>query len=241
MKRHLSVLMVSARATLRWVLLLLGVMAAAEIALFCITRESWRSSGSFEYAVSCSGTPIVCGVCFLLLCALLLLTNALGSKTLYTTARLRVSKEQFLLWQGVYNAGCMLAFWAVQALTVVGLAALYARLFSVPDPTAIGPQALLLAVYNNRFLHAVVPLADALCTLRNVVLVPMLGFALAGGTHELRRGGVPAFAAITVILAAVFFRVDLGSGSANVLLAVGMTVIAGLAVGDALSEELPDE
>jgi hypothetical protein len=202
MRRHLSVLYVSARATIYRVLLLLGLMAVAEGGLFYALRGKWQDTLPFSKAVSASGVPIVCAICFALLCAMLLLTNVLGSKAKYTLWRLSVPESAFVLWQGVYNSFCLLAFWATQVLLLLGMNRVY---FASIDPALLGTQSQLIALYTGTFSHAFLPLADVATLVRNVLFVVGVGMAMAGDSHHLRRGSLPGFGLIALVLAAVLF------------------------------------
>jgi hypothetical protein len=74
-----------------------------------------------EQMIAQSGIPLVCGICFLLICAILSLTGCefSGSRLRYTLKRLSVREETTVLWWAVYNTFCFFVFWAVQLLIVL--------------------------------------------------------------------------------------------------------------------------
>lgn len=229
MRQHLSVLMLAARSTIYKVLALLVAMAVAEGLLFQTTLQKALAGEplGLEQVISQSRIALVCGLGFLLLCALLSVagSESRGGKLGYTLRRLSVSERGVFLWWASYNVACFFLFWVAQLAIAMLLCRLY---LSRMDPAYISGQTVFLAFYRSRFLHSLLPLAEASRYARNGVLVLCLGVCAACSSWRQRRGqrgiAVVALAAIT----AVSFPQAMGSFGSDLLLVL-------IAIGTATS------
>lgn len=242
MKQHLSVLMLAARSTVYKLLGLLLVMAAVEGALFylVLNRLLHGELISLEQVVNQSRMPLVCGVCFLLLCVMLSLTGCeySGSKLQYTIKRLSVREETTVLWWAVYNTVCFLAFWAVQLLIAVLLCRLYV---AKVDPVSVSGQTIFLAFYRDKFLHSLLPLEEISRYIRNALLICGLGASAACFSFRQRHGqkgiAIVALAAVTL----GYFSRPMGSFGSDLVMAIMAVAVAAVAIAGIWGERVDEE
>lgn len=229
MKKHLSVLMLMARSTLRQTVGLLVLMAAAEGGLFWLTLERWQEENGYrlEQVITDSRIIWVFGVCFVLLT--ILLTRACRQVSgSYAAMRLSVSGRWVYFWQGVCCAACYLLLWAAQILIAIGLGRLYTAL--APAEYVSG-QTLFLAFYRSELFHALLPFEDALFWVRNAVMALGMGACAARVPGRTERGLWPQiFLGAAVV---VFFPGGVGQALGGLIAAVLLT---GAAVFNTLSQ-----
>lgn len=176
MNKHSSVFMLMLRGMLFPVLGVLALMAVVQTALFQFTL-SRAEIYCLEELFYQSRISVICGIAFLLVTVWMghLYRDAGGRQSL-TLRRLSVSERSVFFWQAICNIGCYLIFWAVQ----VGILLFLSRLFCwSADAEAFTNQSVLLAFYRNSFLHAMLPLADIIFYVRNILLILTLGLSLA--------------------------------------------------------------
>lgn len=231
MRKHLSVLMLAARSTVYKVVGLLLIMAAVQAALFRFALQNDESSG-LELLITQSRVPLVCGVCFLILCALLSLTGCElhGSKLRYTLQRLSVDERTTVLWWAAYNIICLIIFWGVQLAVVLLLCRIYT---AQADPARVSGQTVFLAFYRNKFLHSLLPLGETSRYIRNVLLIVGLGVSSACFSFRLRHGEKGIAVIVLAAAAVVFFPQTMGSFGNDLFmyvltLAVTASAVSGL-------------
>jgi len=160
-RKHLSVGMLLAGSTLVPVIGLLTAAAAVEAALFFTAAAEERYL--FLYG---SRLPLMAGIGFVGLCAVLTLTGSFGSKTRYTLQRLSVTERTVTLWQGAYNAVCLLIAWGAQ----LGLLLFFWYLTRQTEGAGLSDQEAFIYFYLNGFAHSLLPLSEATRLVRNAVL-----------------------------------------------------------------------
>ncbi|NLY54399.1 MAG: hypothetical protein GX060_07270 [Firmicutes bacterium] len=234
MRQGVSVLMLAAGSTLKKLLGLFVIMAAAQSTLFYFALQKSLDGEpvGLEQLISQSRMAIVAGVGFLLLCALLSLTACEigGSKLRYTMHRLSIpERTTVLLWAG-HNAVCFFLFWIVQ----LGIAFLLCRLYvtEMGGSAYVSKQTILLAFYRNSFLHSLLPLAETSRYIRNGILAICLGICAACFSfrqrHDKKGIAVVVLAALTV----VSFSQAMGSLAIDIFLSlVALSIAAGALIG----------
>ncbi len=233
MRQHLSVLMLAARSTIYQVLGLFAAMAITEGWLFYFTLQQALGDQplGLEQVIRQSRIALVCGVGFILLCALLSLTGSElgGGKLRYTVQRLSVREEGTVFWWAGYNAVCFFLFWVVQLTIALLLCQLY---ISRMDSTYTSGQTIFLAFYRNNFLHSLLPLAEASRYLRNGVLILCLGVCASCFSFRQRRGEKGIAVVALAVIALVSFPQAMGSFSGDLLLAfLALCITAGAVAG----------
>ena len=182
MRKHLSVLALWYRCSFKSVALTLVVMSAAEMILFARALSQFDPAFpvALEQLLEGSLIPQACMMGFMW--TVLNLYSMSGS---YTLARLSIREEAAALWQTVYNACCLLLFWAVQGILILMMCLWYARWM---DSAYVSGQTAVLAAYRIPFFHRFLPVADWLIWLSNLLLVTELAFSPACAGLRLRRG-----------------------------------------------------
>ena len=223
MKRQASLLGLAARRSLRWVLLLLAVLAVLETLLFWLAARDFDAGQGYQELVRLSGVPLLCGLGFLGLCVLLGLSGSgqPGARPRYLLARLPVGPRAVFLSEAGYCAGCFLLFWAAQAVLLLGLG----RWFVYAHPADTGPQSLFLAFYLSPFLHSLLPLAEASRYIRNILLVLGLGAAAARFSGALRDGKLSLCLPLLAAVTAAFFGLA-GGGLGNDFILSALALVA---------------
>lgn len=221
MKRHLSVLSLAARSTIYKVLGLFAVMSAVEVVLFSFALQKTLQGEpiGFEQMINQSGIVIVCGICFILLCALLSLTGCEygGGKLRYTVRRLSVREDAIVFWWAGYNAAIFLLFWVAQI--AVGL--LLGKLFITQmDPAYVSDQTIFLAFYRNSFLHSLLPLDEISRYIRNIVFILSLGVCASGFSFRQRHGEKGTAMVVLAVVVAVAFPKKMGGFGSDMLLVI---------------------
>lgn len=231
MRAYRSYLSLMARSTLYKELLLFVVVAVVELVLF-ITRMEALFQATTEYRnrngdwVSYYAAPVETIVeesrlhwvwlLALLLLSLILIRTA-GVWRDYTLDRLGLSRKQGNLLYGLY---CTLAFvllWAFQAALCLGMCLIYSR--ALPDE-AVTLQTVLLSIYRTPLFFTVLPLANGVGWVTNVIIMGALGLCAASGARLQRLGRNPVASMELMVLLAL-------SGFGGVGL-TGMGTYAGL-------------
>lgn len=233
MRQHLSVLMLAARSTIYKVLGLFVAMAVTEGTLFYFALQKALGGEpiGLEQLISQSQIAVVCGICFILLCALLSLTGSEfgGGKLRYTLQRLSVREEITVFWWAAYNVVCLLLFWAVQLLIALLLCQLYVTQM---DLTYVSGQTVLLAFYRNSWLHSLLPLAETSRYIRNGVLILSLGVCASCFSFR-QRHGEPGIAVVALaVVVTVSFPKAMGSFGSDLFLAfIALCITTGAVAG----------
>lgn len=222
MNKHLSVLAMWARSNLRRVLVLLGLMAVLEAALFAV-QLGRLSGGALEEILK--GVPVIAAITLQVYMFFLCYSGDEEKGVGYVLGRLSLREETAILWKGVCNAVYLLLFWAVQAVLAVLFAQWYAASL---DPARGSAQTVFLAFYRVPFLHGLLPLGEWTGYVRNLLVVLGLGLESGAAAYRWRRGGRFPLAFAMELLALLYFAKGPGdlTGSAW----VGAAAFLGAAV-----------
>lgn len=243
MKKHSAVLMLFSRSTFHWVVLLLLVLAICQGLLFHFAYGALYEQAlldelemvGMEVVFAESGMAWAFGAAFLLLCALLSLVGCeFRGKQGYTLMRLSLDERWIFFWQAVYNSLCFFLLWAAQAGIALALCQYYvARV----GEAAAGSQAIFLAFYRSRFLHGLLPLEDAWCWARNILLALGLGAACASLPYAQRHGKRPGVEQAAMCAVAILAFVQRNSGFFTYMLTMLFSLLLlGLSLYRALGE-----
>ena len=219
MKQHLSVLMLIIRSSIYKVIVVLAVMAAAQIGLFQYALQS--GSHYLENIVSSSGLAWVLAAAFLLITYILSRTGCKsGSQPGYTIRRLGVSEKSFFIWQAVYNTAVYVLLLTTELILLIGFAHHWQ---TGADQNLIGAQSIFLPFYRNDFMHCICPLDDIWLWIRNGILAIAMGMAAAQYPFRQRRGKTMQVVMIMAATTVAFFVRSLGADVRDVF-AVSMAL-----------------
>lgn len=222
MKRHVSVLAMWARTNLRRVLVLLGLMAVFETALFAV-QVNRLPGAALEDVLK--GVPLIGIVTLQFLMFFLCYSGDEEKGVGYALGRLSIREETAIVWKGVCNGVYLLVFWAVQTV----LAVLFARWYAASlDPASRTAQTVFLAFYRVPFLHGLLPLGELTGYVRNLLLVLGVGLESGATAYRWRRGGRFPLAFAAEVIALVFFAKRPGDLSDS--LWVGVAIFLGAAL-----------
>ena len=160
MKKNSSVFAMIARSSLYKNLLVMLLMAAAQIILFLLKLQDYENIGLWTLTGTVKDSymiiPLIVG--FLLISIFLGRTGCHpGSKQVYLLSRLQISEYYIIGLQSLYNFICYMIFWAVEVMVLVGAGLIYAqRAADFTDHT------LVLAFYSNKLMHTILPMRDIL-------------------------------------------------------------------------------
>ena len=257
MRKHLSVLALAARGTVWRVLAvtLLAAMAAGALLWLVPAQEHVGSvmgadgtetalyqPCAFSALPAKTGATAVCAVGFAAVLAVLSLNGCgYGAKTGLTVRRLRIGEDSLCLWWSLYNAVCVLFYWAVMAAVCVAVVKLRIDTVQMPYGSYTpGPQTLLLTVYSGSFLHHLLPLRDAAVWLENLLLTVLCAVSAARFSHAQRRGSfsIAPFIALALTVGSFFFR--MGS-STTILLCMVTAAALGITMTQFLKGETEDD
>ncbi len=195
MKRHISVFSLFARWSLFKVLGVLVLMCVGEIGWF-LWKLQWAASP--ERAFDDAGLQYFFGAAAVLV-TVLLLKVASGETTGYTLNRLQISRRSVFFWHCLYN-GCMyLLLWLMQAVLAAGLCGYFLTQWQ-----DAGSQSFVLAIYRQDFLHSLLPMAEGILWVRNLLLSAALGVGAAYFSLRRRRGMVSYLVLLPIIGVAMF-------------------------------------
>lgn len=99
-------------------------------------------------------------------------------KSSYTLLRLKITWRQQFALKTAYNALCLALVFAVQAAFAAALCLRYGEL--LPEEFT-SPQLLFLVFYRNSFLHSLLPMAEAVIWVRNLLLLLAFGMEASWG------------------------------------------------------------
>ena len=193
MKKHLSVLCLTARSSVYKMVLILPLMAAVQAVLFWFYLQEGMKTAAAGIAnaplESLFDKPLLSAVffaAFLAVTFFLCRTGCgLGAQPGYTLDRLSVSPRTVWILQATYNTAVFLLLWFAEAAVSLGLCTLYMH---AADSAAVSAQTVFLATYRSEFLHAVLPMYDAALWVRNLVFALTLGTVTATFPYKQRRG-----------------------------------------------------
>ena len=238
MKKQISIWMLYAGSTVKKLLALLVLMAAAEAVLFRRAANSLEQTGELwarglDRVFAQSWIPLVFFVIFLLWTAVLLVKSHADAAC--TLERLQLPGKNILAIHTCYNILSYLVLLAVQVLVLVGLFRWYGS--TVPE-SIYGPQSIMLAFYRSEFLHSLLPLADWTRYLRTLGVTVGMGLAVAGASRGMRES--QAWVVPVLILAAIlffFYPGGMGLRGGDFALGVMFPFVGGVMAWQALADD----
>lgn len=185
MRQHVSVLMLFARSSIYKVAALLAAMTAVECGLFYYLLQS-KAEEIAAGAVALESMFWWHYVAFmlstiLLAVVLMQVADGAGSKVRYTLHRLSIPERQVVLWNGLYNFGCVLLLWMVQAVVALGLCVWYTQ--AAPEEF-VNHQTVALAFSRSTFLHRLIPRGDIWSWVLILVTAFTMGLMLAWESYS---------------------------------------------------------
>ncbi len=201
----LSVLALLAQGSFYKVLATAVIMAALE----CV---SFRLSSLFFLAAL--------GMVFLILCVME--GEPGGVKSRYTWRRLRITPKHLFLLKTFYNILCFLLLFAAQA----GMGIWFCHRYRIQMPRETqSPQLVFLTFYRWEFLHCVLPMAETLKWIRNLLLILTLSMSAAADTSIIPRKDMVLARAFLYIMTACWFITPVGVQTADIGLCIACIVI----------------
>ncbi len=206
----LSVLALLAQGSFYKVLITAGIMAALECVRF-------RLSPLFFLAAL--------GMVFLILCVME--GEHGGVKSRYTWRRLRITPKHLFLLKTFYNILCFLLLFAAQA----GMGIWFCNRYRIQMPRETqSPQLVFLTFYRWEFLHCVLPMAETLKWIRNLLLILTLSMSAAADTSVIPRKNMVLVRAVLYIMTACWFITPVGVQTADIGLCIACIVICTVVV-----------
>lgn len=253
MKQYTSLLMLYTRSTFyKLLLLIFGIMAGLETALFVgafrelevLAADPYLLTDTYRYQnvlglgnVFTEGhIQYVFAVAFVGVMAILMCNGCeFGSRAGYTYRRLGISRRAAGILQAVYNAMCLVMLWAVQVVIVLGLC----KWYNLNAPAEyVTNQSVLVSLYNNDFLHSLIPLDDVRIHVFRWVEVVCLAVTAACFPIRQRRGEKGIAVIIMTAAAVLSFPQGIGGSGMMIMLGVGFVIVACVAVGGVWEERL---
>lgn len=218
MKKHLSVFGLFVRSSIYKVIGILLIMCALEILLFHTelkgalsdynSESEHNTFAQLENIFSDSIAPWCFALAFALITVALCLTGTeYKSKTGYTLRRLSVSEKHVFFYQALCNFFMYFLLWATQAALCYILSLYYIN--SSPE-AFLGNQTVFLAFYRSKFLHAVLPLSNALLWVRNFLLIIALSLSSAEFPFKQRRKSFSVTIIALCVYCIAFFSREIG-------------------------------
>ena len=199
MKQNFSVLALSLRLKMKWVLITMAVMPLITLSVYLLglgERTPAFSSG-YDYILSLvvfAGGSLMTA----LQCSGILSGKNRKSNIL---ARLQISEQRVLVWEIVACVLFFLILWQVEIITI-GVAGL---IHNSSKWNVTGPQGIVVAIYCTPFYRNVVPAFDVLNLLRGICCVLCSGIicgciSMDGGKSAARGVGI-----VVLILLSLLF------------------------------------
>ena len=215
MNKHLSVFKLLARSTIWKVLAVLLLMTVTESLLFFRQEGKLAGQAGGYYLESLfygSYIFLVFLAAYVAISAILYGTGSRpGSRQDYTLQRLGVSGYAIIAWQSLWNLICFLLLWTVQLLTVYLL--LQNHLAKYPY-AGFTQHHIFLAFWRHDVLHGLLPTADTLVWLKDLILLLAVSMITDYGSYVARRAGKGSALYVFMFVQTVqFFRSDTSSSS----------------------------
>lgn len=192
---NLSVLALLVQGSFYKVLVTVGIMAALE----CV---NFRAPLCFLAAL---------GTVFLILCVME--GEPRGVRSCYIWQRLRITHKRLFLLKTVFNFLCFILLFAVQS--GMGIWFCYRHSLQMPRESQ-SPQLLFLTFYRWEFLHCVLPMAEVLKWLRNLLLILALSMTAAADIPAIPRKNIVLARAVLYIMTACWFITPVGTHTADI-------------------------
>ena len=169
MKQHLSVFILMLQSIRNKLLLILGMVIAADCIMFTLTAKKylWMEDIIWKGRISL----IFCAALFAL--TYVLSTSMAGNaRQSYTLQRLALPGRTVFCIQTLVNLTALLLLWAVQLMTSLLLCKIYLsrQLASADHSLDFCEQSVFLTFYRSDFLHNLFPMESVIRWLRNLAL-----------------------------------------------------------------------
>lgn len=238
MKAYKPIWMLYSRSTVYKLLVLMGGVILVDGAAFCLKLQK---ASYLAQAIPEAAWKAVFVVSVPVLLLLLIMPGWAGSgRSDYTLDRLGLDPRKAYFVRAGFNALCMVLLVAVQGLVL----ALFCMGFeALPQNQMPGPQNVPMVFYRSEFLHSLVPLADWIRLVRNLVMIAGFGLVSAVTMRKSRKDYARFILAVgyTAFFALGFGAVKLMNPIFDIVFMVIALLMAGIAVKAACAkEEEPD-
>lgn len=201
----LSVLALLAQGSFYKVLAAAGIMAMLE----CV---NFRLSPLFFLTAL--------GMVFLILC--ITEGEPRGVRTSYTWRRLLITPKRLFLLKTFFNFLCFLLLFAAQA----GMGIWFCHRYSLQMPQeSQSPQLVFLTFYRQELLHCVLPMAETMKWIRNLLLILTLSMTAAADTSAIPQRNRLLAGAVLYIMTVCWFITPAGIQAADVRLCIASIAI----------------
>ena len=205
--KRISTAWMAAAKNLWWkLLLILVLMAAAEIALFHWSLRDFQIEYDSRYVDSFLAAIERSKLKFVFLAAVVALTaccclqgSRFSGKNTYLLQRMPMAEWQLTALWAMVHLAAFLILWAAQLLTVFVLW----KQYLVGHPSSAPGLELLVSFYNNGFLHGILPLRDVSRWIILLVFWLCMGWLTASFGFFQRRGQIPI--GLLIMLGGYFF------------------------------------
>lgn len=193
--REISLWALLARGSIYKILAVLAIMISVEGALFYksfsesaewefykalseITEWGSATGVKFERIFAYSGIDIVflAGFCLVAIVLVRSQSETHGSRSGYTLRRLRITKRHLFWVMTVFNFLCFVLLFAVQIWAALFMCRLYREM---APAELVSPQLEFLAFYQTNLLHDLLPLADVIKWVKNLLTLLALSTVTA--------------------------------------------------------------
>lgn len=209
MKKKLAIFNLMARHSLPGVMMVLAALVIADCAVFLTQLDPDYASLYRQF----DQIPmyLVCAIGFVSLTLVLCFPmRDRGGRQNYFLHRLNLQPRSIYLSHALYNTLCYILFYAVQALTLVGLCAVVQRM----HPDRFTHQTIFITTYQSGLIHSFLPLGDWLLSVSNLVMIAMLGICTAAlpTRNRSRKMSITTFVAAILALGVVYLQtIDAGA------------------------------
>ncbi len=215
-----TALHLAAMHTLPCTLAICAGMAAAQIGMFVRCINHWDATvyGTLSYAALVSGAQLtwLFRIALALVGTLCLYGGFGKGSPAYLVHRLRLCPALVGLGWAAGTALSLLMLWGAQVLVLGGCYLLFTTQASA---LTWGSHTFLIETYRDGFLHAVLPMGDAVLWVRNLFAIAALSLASGSTTLQFWRGKQSSLG-ICALLLAVFFFESIGTYSAYDILLI---------------------
>lgn len=143
-------------------------------------------------------------------------------RSCYTWHRLRITPTRLFLLKTLFNVLCFLLLFAAQ--TGMGIWSCHRYSLQMP-PEMQSPQLVFLAFYRWEFLHCVLPMAEALKWIRNLLLILAFSMTAAAEPSAIPRKNLAIGRASLYIMTACWFVTPIGIQTADIGLCIAYSAV----------------
>ncbi len=186
MKKYSSVFAMIARTTLYKNLIVMFLMAAAQMMLFVLKLQNYERIGKWTLSGTVKDSfmiiPLAIGF-FLVSLFLVKMGGFRGSNQGYLLNRLQITETEVFGLQALYNCICFVILWAVEVVVLMGASSIY-----VEKATDVTSHTKVMAFYSNGLMHSLLPMKDTMGWLYLLALILGVGLFLALFSALQRKG-----------------------------------------------------